>query len=205
MKMSSCAALKSIAAVLALSLSATALAGPPPGYGPGPRPGPSHGWGPGHGHGLPDYARSLWIGSALYFVAAGTYYLWNADRRQYVVVEPPPAVQQAQAGVSYDATPAEVAAAVDGSGLRGAQVVGNPVRRSLSELDRTALRGPAREFFGLEPDAPTLLPAYLDLWAQTSPPPSQLPDVSLWLHGPSAGPADVQVVWREGAPGPLSR
>jgi CRISPR-associated endonuclease/helicase Cas3 len=44
--------------------------------------------------------------------------------------------------------------------------------------------------------APTLLPAYLDLWAQTSPAPSQLPDVSLWLHGPSAGPADVQVLWR---------
>lgn len=47
-----------------------------------------------------------------------------------------------------------------------------------------------------KPDAPTLLPAYLDLWAQTSPAPSQLPDVSLWLHGPSAGPPDVQVVWR---------
>ncbi|MCM2315497.1 MAG: type I-U CRISPR-associated helicase/endonuclease Cas3 [Thermoanaerobaculia bacterium] len=47
-----------------------------------------------------------------------------------------------------------------------------------------------------KPNAPTLLPAYLDLWAQTSPPPSQVPDVSLWLHGPSAGPADVQVVWR---------
>jgi CRISPR-associated endonuclease/helicase Cas3 len=45
-------------------------------------------------------------------------------------------------------------------------------------------------------NAPTLLPAYLDLWAQTSPPPSQVPDVSLWLHGPSSGPADVQVVWR---------
>jgi CRISPR-associated endonuclease/helicase Cas3 len=44
--------------------------------------------------------------------------------------------------------------------------------------------------------APTLLPAYLDLWAQTAPAPSQLPDVSLWLHGPSAGPADVQVLWR---------
>jgi CRISPR-associated endonuclease/helicase Cas3 len=47
-----------------------------------------------------------------------------------------------------------------------------------------------------KPDAPTLLPAYLDLWAQTSPAPSQVPDVSLWLHGPSAGPAEVQVVWR---------
>jgi CRISPR-associated endonuclease/helicase Cas3 len=46
------------------------------------------------------------------------------------------------------------------------------------------------------PNAPTLLPAYLDLWAQTSPAPSQVPDVSLWLHGPSSGPADVQVIWR---------
>jgi CRISPR-associated endonuclease/helicase Cas3 len=47
-----------------------------------------------------------------------------------------------------------------------------------------------------KPNAPTLLPAHLDLWAQTSPPPSQVPDVSLWLHGPESGPADVQVVWR---------
>ncbi len=45
-------------------------------------------------------------------------------------------------------------------------------------------------------NSPTLLPAYLDLWVQTSPAPSQLPDVSLWLHGPNSGPADVQVVWR---------
>jgi CRISPR-associated endonuclease/helicase Cas3 len=44
--------------------------------------------------------------------------------------------------------------------------------------------------------APMLLPAYLDLWAQSAPAPSQLPDVSLWLHGPSAGPPDVQVLWR---------
>lgn len=47
-----------------------------------------------------------------------------------------------------------------------------------------------------KPNAPTLLPAHLDLWAQTSPAPSQVPDVSLWLHGPASGPADVQVVWR---------
>ena len=45
-------------------------------------------------------------------------------------------------------------------------------------------------------NAPTLLPAYLDLWVQTSPAPVQLPDVSLWLHGPISGPADLQVVWR---------
>ncbi|MFD1692732.1 hypothetical protein EV691_13619 [Azotobacter chroococcum] len=30
--------------------------------------------GPGHGHGLPDFAREVWIGSTLYFLAAGTYY-----------------------------------------------------------------------------------------------------------------------------------
>jgi UDP-N-acetylglucosamine--N-acetylmuramyl-(pentapeptide) pyrophosphoryl-undecaprenol N-acetylglucosamine transferase len=50
-----------------------------------------------------------------------------------------------------------VAAAVDGSGLKNARVVGNPVRRSLSQLDRAALRASAREFFELAPDAPTLL------------------------------------------------
>lgn len=91
---SSRTALKALAMVLALSLCASVLAGPP-GYGPGlgPAPKPYHGWGPGHGHGLPDYAREVWIGSMLYFVAAGTYYLWNADRRQYVVVDTPPTVQ----------------------------------------------------------------------------------------------------------------
>lgn len=45
-------------------------------------------------------------------------------------------------------------------------------------------------------DAPTLLPAYLDLWVQTSPEPRQTPDVSLWLHGVSTSPAEVQVLWR---------
>ena len=47
-----------------------------------------------------------------------------------------------------------------------------------------------------KPHAPLLLPAYLDLWMQTSPAPMEVPDVSLWLHGPKSGPADVQVVWR---------
>ncbi len=45
-------------------------------------------------------------------------------------------------------------------------------------------------------NAPVLLPAYLDLWMQTSPAPVIVPDVSLWLHGPKSGPSDVQVVWR---------
>lgn len=49
-------------------------------------------------------------------------------------------------------------------------------------------------------DAPVLLPAYLDQWAQTSPRPHADPDVSLFLHGipedARAALPDVQVVWR---------
>jgi UDP-N-acetylglucosamine--N-acetylmuramyl-(pentapeptide) pyrophosphoryl-undecaprenol N-acetylglucosamine transferase len=50
-----------------------------------------------------------------------------------------------------------VAAAVPGSGLPGAQVLGIPLRRSVTTLDRAALRGAARERFGLPPDGPVLL------------------------------------------------
>lgn len=44
--------------------------------------------------------------------------------------------------------------------------------------------------------APILLPAHLDAFAQTAPRPFPDPDVAAWLHGPSRGSADVQVVWR---------
>ena len=50
-----------------------------------------------------------------------------------------------------------VAVAVADTPLAGAQVVGIPLRRSITTLDRAALRAQAREFFGLDPDAPTLL------------------------------------------------
>ena len=49
---------------------------------------------------------------------------------------------------------------------------------------------------GPEKHAPALLPAYLDLWAQTRPAPALVPEVSLFLHGPESGPPDIQVVWR---------
>lgn len=50
-----------------------------------------------------------------------------------------------------------VMAAVAGSGLDDASVVGIPVRGVLAELDRSELRAKARHYFGLADDAPTLL------------------------------------------------
>jgi UDP-N-acetylglucosamine--N-acetylmuramyl-(pentapeptide) pyrophosphoryl-undecaprenol N-acetylglucosamine transferase len=50
-----------------------------------------------------------------------------------------------------------VLAAVPGSGLPRAEVIGIPLRRAISTLDRSALRAKAREHFGLDPEAPTLL------------------------------------------------
>jgi UDP-N-acetylglucosamine--N-acetylmuramyl-(pentapeptide) pyrophosphoryl-undecaprenol N-acetylglucosamine transferase len=50
-----------------------------------------------------------------------------------------------------------VAVAVPDSGVARAEVVGIPLRRSIIELDRAALREQAREHFGLDRKAPTLL------------------------------------------------
>jgi len=51
---------------------------------------------------------------------------------------------------------AAVAAAVPGSGLDG-PVIGMPLRRAITTLDRAALRAKARAHFGLDPQAPTVL------------------------------------------------
>ncbi|MFZ2511228.1 MAG: undecaprenyldiphospho-muramoylpentapeptide beta-N-acetylglucosaminyltransferase [Gordonia sp. (in: high G+C Gram-positive bacteria)] len=51
----------------------------------------------------------------------------------------------------------QVMAAVPDCGIPGAQVVGMPVRQAIADLDRAALRMRAREFFGLDPQAPTIL------------------------------------------------
>lgn len=45
-------------------------------------------------------------------------------------------------------------------------------------------------------DAPVMLPAHVDCWAQTAPPPYPSPDVAPFLHGPRDGVADIQVCWR---------
>ncbi|HWD02946.1 MAG TPA: undecaprenyldiphospho-muramoylpentapeptide beta-N-acetylglucosaminyltransferase [Amycolatopsis sp.] len=52
---------------------------------------------------------------------------------------------------------ARVAVAVPGTPLPKAEVVGIPLRRSITTLDRAALRAEAREHFDLDPNAPTLL------------------------------------------------
>ncbi|MDQ8195796.1 type I-U CRISPR-associated helicase/endonuclease Cas3 [Coraliomargarita sp. SDUM461004] len=50
------------------------------------------------------------------------------------------------------------------------------------------------------PHAPALFPAYLDAWAQTNPRPSPDPDPALFLHGPKAGQAEIQICWRRDLP-----
>ena len=50
--------------------------------------------------------------------------------------------------------------------------------------------------FGTPPDAPTLLPAYLDAWCQTGPRPAVEAEISLFLHGPRDDAAEVGVVFR---------
>lgn len=52
---------------------------------------------------------------------------------------------------------AKVAAAVPGTPLPGAEVVGIPLRHSITSLDRAGLRAEARAHFGLDLDAPTVL------------------------------------------------
>ena len=42
----------------------------------------------------------------------------------------------------------------------------------------------------------TLMPQYVNLWAQTRPRPDPDPDPAIFLHGPKSMPSDVQVVWR---------
>ena len=46
-------------------------------------------------------------------------------------------------------------------------------------------------------DAPILMPAYFDLWAQTWPIPRIEPEIGLFLHGAERGSIDVSIVWRD--------
>ncbi|MEO1233183.1 MAG: type I-U CRISPR-associated helicase/endonuclease Cas3, partial [Myxococcota bacterium] len=46
------------------------------------------------------------------------------------------------------------------------------------------------------PRAPTLMPAYIDRWVQTSPPPQPSPELALFLHGTESPTPELSVVWR---------
>ena len=52
---------------------------------------------------------------------------------------------------------AAVGVAFEGTPIRGGEVVGMPLRREIVDLDRTAGRVAAAEYFGLDPQLPTLL------------------------------------------------
>ena len=93
-------------------------------------------------------------------------------------------------------------------------VYGDRIRTTWETLNEIADNGmvdfgvealPARlEEAGIEPsglaaerpDAPVVMPAYLDLWSQTSPRPAADPEVSLFLHGAERTAAGVSIVWR---------
>lgn len=51
---------------------------------------------------LPSYAEQVWIGSIGYFLAAGTYYLWQANTQDYEVVAPPQPQAVAAAPTGYE-------------------------------------------------------------------------------------------------------
>lgn len=62
-----------------------------------------------------------------------------------------------------------------------------------------ALEGEAEPLANLvtdKPDAPVLMPAYIDLLSQTSPIPKADPAIELFLHGPSRSQATVRIIWR---------
>jgi UDP-N-acetylglucosamine--N-acetylmuramyl-(pentapeptide) pyrophosphoryl-undecaprenol N-acetylglucosamine transferase len=61
---------------------------------------------------------------------------------------------------------ASVATTFAQTSLPHAEVVGMPLRREISTLDREALRGQATEFFGLSPERPTVLVTGGSLGAQ---------------------------------------
>ncbi|WP_371744186.1 undecaprenyldiphospho-muramoylpentapeptide beta-N-acetylglucosaminyltransferase [Mycobacterium sp. DL592] len=108
---------------------------------------------------LDDVAADVVIGFGGY-VAVPAYLAARGGplrrRRVPVVVHE----ANARAGVANRVgarTARRVLAAVPDSGLAGAEVVGMPVRASITELDRTALRSAARAHFGFADDAVVLL------------------------------------------------
>jgi CRISPR-associated endonuclease/helicase Cas3 len=67
----------------------------------------------------------------------------------------------------------------------------------ITRLHDVIVHNPPPAAVHLQPrQAPVLMPAHVDLLAQTAPVPNADPDVSLFLHGPDVEPDAVTVVWR---------
>jgi CRISPR-associated endonuclease/helicase Cas3 len=77
----------------------------------------------------------------------------------------------------------------DESGLDFAHESLAPRLASLSPAERDAMLTPKAK-------APVIMPAYVDLWSQTTPVPKADPDVALFLHGPSRNQPRVRIAWR---------
>lgn len=88
-----------------------------------------------------------------------------------------------------------VALAATWAWLQGLRTDDGTVDFGVTALGARLAHAPAR-CVREPPHAPVLLPSHLDALVQTAPTPTPEPDVSLFLHGPRSGAADVQVCWR---------
>lgn len=93
----------------------------------------------------------------------------------------------------HAAVPRSNGSATDGLivdfGINSMNTLAAPMLRDTKK--RTGLQSPSASL-----EAPKILPAYIDLWCQTSPRPEPEPDLSLFLHGKSGVREDVQICWR---------
>ena len=85
--------------------------------------------------------------------------------------------------------------ATDAEGRRRVDFGIDPLDRLLADAS-AADRALRERLAPPAPHAPVLLPAHLDLWAQTAPVPAPDPDVSVFLHGAERNSPEVQVCWR---------
>lgn len=84
-------------------------------------------------------------------------------------------------------------AKVEGRGKKARRTIDFGVEAAMTWLPEG---GALRSCLAPREDAPVFLPSFADRWSATSQLPADDPEVALFLHGPRAGPADVQIVWR---------
>lgn len=89
------------------------------------------------------------------YASAPAYVAARAERIPFVVHEAN--AKPGLANILGARRAAAVGVAFAGTRLRGADVVGMPLRREIVDLDRGALRAEAAAFFGLDAETPTLL------------------------------------------------